>query len=84
MWVMEEKPFGRFKRKKVIRDESTRHIDRRIGNHTLSKCAKLALSVQRYGSTMKQGEPTDSVQARNLCKHTIGGNIHQRKNHKAD
>ena len=45
-----------------------------------SKCAKLALVVQRYGWIVKQGEPMDGVQARNLCKPIVGDNIHQCKN----
>ena len=28
-----------------------------------SKCVKLALAMQRYGCTVKQGEPTNAVQS---------------------
>ena len=35
------------------------------------KCARLSLVLQRYSWTVKQGEPTYSVQARNLCKHIV-------------
>ena len=46
--------------------------------------AKLAFAMQRYGWTVKQGEQKDGVQARNSCKHIVGDNIHQPKNHKID
>ena len=49
----------------------------------LNKGARLTPIVQRYGWTVKQGEPTHSVQARNLCKYIVEDNIHQRNNHAA-
>ena len=41
-------------------------------NVRFSKCVKLALGVQRYRWTVKQGEPTDGVQAGSSCKHPVG------------
>ena len=37
-----------------------------------SNCPNLALAMQRYGLTMKQGEPTDGVKARYSYKRTAG------------
>ena len=77
-----EEPSKRFERKKVTGDESTPHSDGRIGNRTLQQVCEASPCCAKIW--VKQGEPTDGVQARNSCKHTVRHNIHQRKNHKAN
>ena len=69
----------------MIGVESTQYSDGRIGNRTLQQlCKAISLVVQRYGWSMKQGEPTDGVQGGNSCKDIVGDNIHQYKKHKTD
>ena len=49
----------------------------RLATIHFGKCARLSLAVQRYGWTLKLGEPTYGVRARNSCKHIVGDNTHQ-------
>ena len=80
-----EEPSGSFEGKNLTGEESTLRSAGRTGNRTLQQVCEFSPYCARIWVD-REARRADGrcASKKNSCKHTVGDNIHQRKNHKTN